>query len=326
MEAIKTYLDNVFAAFPQTQRVLALKREMLAGMEEKYHELIAEGKSEHEAVGGVIANFGSIDEIAAELEIERNTAESDNSISLTREEAFDYMSQTQRSSIFIGLGVWLILAGISAMLLIGWLSGVDSGIPSALGVFVLLLTVAGAVPIFIVNAMRLERYELYELHEIRLDKETQTVLEQQNTRFTPGFVARISVGAVLIILAVGAFIFIGSLGHQLTMLIVLLQTVGLAVFMFITAGMVKSAYDVLLGKGDYAVFARFNEGELKKGERIIGTVAGVYWPIAIAIYLLWSFLGGAWHISWVVWPVAALLFGAIAGGIGAWYATSMKRD
>ena len=35
MDAIKTYIDNVFASFPKNDRVLSLKREMLAGMEEK---------------------------------------------------------------------------------------------------------------------------------------------------------------------------------------------------------------------------------------------------------------------------------------------------
>jgi|GEM_PF-247120 len=60
MDVIKTYLDNVFAAFPQTEKLRALKGEMLAGMEEKYHALKNEGKSENEAIGGVIANFGRV--------------------------------------------------------------------------------------------------------------------------------------------------------------------------------------------------------------------------------------------------------------------------
>ena len=61
MDVIKTYLDNVFAGFPQTEQVRALKREMLSSMEEKYHALIESGKSEHEAAYGVIADFGRID-------------------------------------------------------------------------------------------------------------------------------------------------------------------------------------------------------------------------------------------------------------------------
>jgi len=325
METIKTYLDNVFAVFPQTERVLALKLEMLTGMEEKYHELIADGKSEHEAVGSVIANFGSIDEIVAEMGIAPNAAEPDDGIRLSGEEAFDFLAQTRRSSSFIAIGVWLVLAGVSAMLLIGWLYGADDSIFSAFGVLVLLLTVAGAVPIFIVNAMRLERFEIYELQGVQLDMQTQADIEKQSARYTPRFIARISTGAVFLILAVGALIFARSLGYGFQMIIVLIMTAGFSVFLFIPAGMIKSAYDVLLNKGDYAEIVRFSRFELKKGERIIATVASAYWPLVIAAYLLWSFIGSAWSISWVIWPAAALLFGAIAGGIGAWFATSTKK-
>ena len=30
--------------------------------------------------------------------------------------------------------------------------------------------------------------------------------------------------------------------------------------------------------------------------------------IATAIYLGWSFLTDDWHITWVVWPIAGILF------------------
>ena len=32
-----------------------------------------------------------------------------------------------------------------------------------------------------------------------------------------------------------------------------------------------------------------------------------------AVYLAWSFLSGDWHITWVVWPVAGVFWGVIAG-------------
>lgn len=34
-----------------------------------------------------------------------------------------------------------------------------------------------------------------------------------------------------------------------------------------------------------------------------------------AVYLLWSFLSGDWHFTWVVWPVAALLFAAVSAAV-----------
>ena len=123
MDAIETYINNVFAAFPQTERVKTLKREMLADLEEKYHALKREGKSEHEAVGSVIANFGSIDEIAAEFGVEEKAAPAEDCISLSQDEANSFLAQTRKSSIWIGFGVWLIMAGVSAMISIS-ISGI----------------------------------------------------------------------------------------------------------------------------------------------------------------------------------------------------------
>ena len=41
-------------------------------------------------------------------------------------------------------------------------------------------------------------------------------------------------------------------------------------------------------------------------------VASIYWPAAVVIYLLWSFIFDAWDISWIIWPVAAVAFGIFA--------------
>ena len=40
-------------------------------------------------------------------------------------------------------------------------------------------------------------------------------------------------------------------------------------------------------------------------------VAAVYWPVAAAIYLAWSFLSGDWGITWVVWPIAGVLYAGL---------------
>jgi len=323
MDAIKTYIDNVFAAFPRTERVLALKSEMLAGLEEKYHALKQEGKSEHEAVGGVIANFGSIDEIAAELGIEQGAAAPDDSVHVSREQARDYLEQTRKSGFWIGLGVWLILAGVSALLMVNGESGVFQAgkAADAIGVLLLFLTIAAAVPIFIVSGMRLKqsRYEIYQKHNLGLDAQTRAELEQQSARFMTRFTVHIAAGVAVILLAVGSLFalyeFAGMDGEALPAALLMFM-IGFAVFLFITAGMLKSAYDILLGKGDYIDKARNS-----KAERIIGTAASVYWPFVVAIYLLWSFLSGAWDRSWLIWPVAGLLFGALSGGISTWLGT-----
>ena len=65
METIKSYLETMFANMPNTPEVIRAKTELLGMMEDKYNELIQEGKSENEAVGTVISEFGNLDELAA---------------------------------------------------------------------------------------------------------------------------------------------------------------------------------------------------------------------------------------------------------------------
>ncbi|MCL2527706.1 MAG: permease prefix domain 1-containing protein [Defluviitaleaceae bacterium] len=127
MDTIKTYLDNVFAAFPQTDSVQTLKRDMLAGMEEKYLSLRQQGNNENEAIGIVIANFGSIDEISQELGIAPEPTKHKNIaippekvIELSLHEAQSYISQSKNlghgmgfALVLISIGVYLPALGIA---------------------------------------------------------------------------------------------------------------------------------------------------------------------------------------------------------------------
>ncbi len=70
METIREYLNNLFMSLPETPEVLRAKANLLEMMEDKYEELTAEGKSEKEAVGIIISEFGNLEELAAELGID----------------------------------------------------------------------------------------------------------------------------------------------------------------------------------------------------------------------------------------------------------------
>ena len=324
MDAIKTYLDNVFAAFPQTERVQALKQEMLDSMEDKYLSLKQEGKSEHEAVGSVISNFGSIDEIAADMGISQSSDEPDDRIPVSIDEAQAYLAQSKKSSVWIGIGVWLILTGASVLVFINGIRGMSSwaGYADSGSLFIMMPVVVAAVVIFIINGMAMHRYEAYNRNSLLLNRKTRLELEKQSARFMQRFTVQIAVGVAIVLLAAGTMfvlhrdsvLSVGNPAYAIPVFVI-----GLAVFLFVNAGMMKSAYNVLLGTGDY----RYRVVN-KKVERIVGTVSSVYWPSVVAIYLLWSFLSKNWNISWVIWPAASVLFGAFAGGVSNWLTTKEK--
>ena len=39
----------------------------------------------------------------------------------------------------------------------------------------------------------------------------------------------------------------------------------------------------------------------------------IYWCLVTAAYLAWSFITMAWDRTWIVWPVAGVLFAAVVG-------------
>ena len=61
----------------------------------------------------------------------------------------------------------------------------------------------------------------------------------------------------------------------------------------------QGGFDKLLEEGDYT---RIN----KK----VGKYDGIYWAIVLAIYFIWSFTTLDWEITWIVWPIAGVLFAA----------------
>ena len=69
METIRNYLETMFQKLPNTAEVQKAKVELGQMMEDKYTELRNEGKSENEAVGTVISEFGNLDELAEDLGI-----------------------------------------------------------------------------------------------------------------------------------------------------------------------------------------------------------------------------------------------------------------
>ena len=59
------------------------------------------------------------------------------------------------------------------------------------------------------------------------------------------------------------------------------------------------------------------EGEFSKKEKQaktkLDTLSGVYWCLATAIYLGWSFWSERWDFTWILWVVAGVLYAALLG-------------
>lgn len=308
METIKNYLDNMFARLPVNFEVKRLKEDLLANMEEKYNELKAQGKSENEAIGIVISEFGNIDELIKELDIKEEYQEI-GLRNVTIEEADQYLVARRKSGILIATGVFLCIFGVSMMILISSaIAESYRGMSSALeilGLVVLFIFIAIAVGLFIFAGISLEKYK-YLSQPFNLSNHVTTYLNKKNEDFNKTFVIAIIIGVVLCILSPMVLIVISYMGNFSDIIseigvVTLLIMIAVAVYTFIWAGCIKDSYSVLLQIGEY-------EKE-KKEDKVISAVASIVWPLTVCAFLIWGFLFNGWQISWILFPIVGVLFG-----------------
>ncbi|MEG1163875.1 MAG: permease prefix domain 1-containing protein [Anaerovoracaceae bacterium] len=319
METILNYLESMFAQLPQTGEVLKAKKEMLAMMEDKYQELKDNGKSENEAVGTVISEFGNIEELTRELGIEDKSTENNTVIEPIRKvsikEGKEFIDEQRFLSVRIAIAVVMCILSPVILLVLGGISEdqkwlmIDEGFAMTVGCIVMFLLVAPAVGLFIVYGMKLEKYKYLHEEVFVLEDGAKAVFESMKKEETSIFGTRIAVGVILCILSVIPILVIGfmfeGIGYLEGLSVgVLLIIVAVAVYIFITAGMPYSGYDVLLQKGDYDI--------KKKDNKTFEGISTIYWCLIVAIYLAYSFITSDWGRSWIVWPVAGVIFGAIA--------------
>lgn len=232
---------------------------------------------------------------------------------VTLQEANDYMALKKKYSVRIGLGVSLcILSPITLIALSGaaeFEKSITENAAAGIGVTVMLLMVAAAVAIFITSGLKMAKYEYLEKEEFELDYGVFGIVEERLRNYESRFTICLVSGICLFILGVVPVILAGTIEAPKEYLIfsvcLLFVFAATGVFLIIHSGMIKNCYTVLLQSGEYTP-------ENKKREKKEDKVAAIYWPIIVAAYLGYSFITGRWEISWVIWPVAGVLFAAIA--------------
>ena len=188
----------------------------------------------------------------------------------------------------------------------------SDGAAAGAGMGVLFVLVAVAVAMFILSGMRMRRYAHLDGGSFDLEYGVEGMVRERAAAYERPFALRIAAGVTLCILSALPLVVAGALGapeYAMPMLVALLLILaGTGVYLLVDGCVVRGSFDRLLREGDFTAAALENE---RRNERI----GGVYWPVVVAAYLLWSFLSGGWHYTWVIWPAAALLFAALSAAL-----------
>lgn len=181
---------------------------------------------------------------------------------------------------------------------------------AGIGLMTLFGMVALAVFMFITNGMRQSRMETLGRDVFETEYGVSGMVREKKQAFEESFTRGLALGVVICILSVVPLIaggIVDAPDYILCLLVgFMLVMIAGAVNLIIRVCMTRGAYDTLLQEGDYTTTA-------KRQRRKTEPFDGIYWSVVTAIYLGWSFWTRRWDFTWLVWPVAGVLYAAIIG-------------
>jgi hypothetical protein len=311
VETIKTYLENMFASLPKTNEIMKIKNDLLSNMEDKYLELKSNGKSENEAIGIVISEFGNIDELIRELGIE-HVSQVNSLPTLTEFEVNDFVESNKRTGKLVGIGVVLCMIGAAFLIFTqqliedSFIRGISKDLGDVLGLVPLLVLVAIAVGLFIYSGNLGEKFKYLE-GGFELPADLKAQIQQKNREFNSPYNLSVIVGVTICILS-PVILFVSSIfgNNGSTYGVVgLILMVAIAVYIFIYFGKIREGYKRLLCLDEYSKPLKEKEEE----DKVIRAVASIVWPLAVCIFLVSGLVFYQWHINWIIFPVTGILFG-----------------
>lgn len=320
MDTIRNYLDQMFMGLPKSQKVNKAKVELLAMMEDKYHEMKSEGKSENEAIGMVISEFGNLEELSEVLGIQAENQSKEDYYPVDFNLAKEFVDVNKVIWPKIGLGVMLCVIGVSMIFLMlamhrfGVLK-VSEDIAAIIGVTLMFVMIASGVILFVKYPTQLENYKsLYE-EKLQLSYEAKQYVSEQRLNNSKRFRSKLALSIAMYVLAVVPVILLGGIfgetneGIVFIGLLSMFWIIALSTFNIVGAfGEVHSS-KVLLQEEEYSI-------KRKERSKAMNKVDEIYWLVVLVIYLVWSFSTTNWGFTWLIWPIAGILYAIIEAFVG----------
>ena len=234
---------------------------------------------------------------------------------VSMEEANAFLTAKDENSRQVALAVMLCILSPVALILFGgaqafgllnWSETLVVGI----GLIILILMIIPAVGLFIISNLRISRYEYLEKEPVETLYGVTGMVRDRKERFQPIHTRYLLIGIMICIASMipifismffGKESFWGAVG-----IVSVLVMAAIGVLLIVRVSIIWGGFQMLLEEEDYS-------RERKENSRRYGYISSVYWCLIIAAYLAWSFIGDHWNISWIIWPIAGVVFGAVMG-------------
>lgn len=248
-----------------------------------------------------------------EIEDEEFTDESNTFVKrITIEQANDFLKRRKSASVKIAVGTFLCVIAVIPLLLLSAVTAIPAyhlseNMAVGIGLITMFVLVSIAVAIFILCGFQNAPYSFIDKEPFETEYGVTGMVKEKQKAYKRTYMwCNIAGTCICVLSPIPLFVGIFTENEflQVMMLTVTMFLAGIGAVTFIIAGVRWASMQKLLKEGEFAP-------QEKKKNRIRETVSTAYWLTAVAVYLVWSFWTNAWGSTWIVWPVAGVLFSVV---------------
>lgn len=234
---------------------------------------------------------------------------------VSMEEANQFLEMKRKSSTLIAIATLMCIISPTLLILLSGFSQnpvfhITEALATGIGMIFLFVMIAVAVFMFITCGIQGAKMEHLEKEVFEIEYGVASMVKSKKTAYEERYAKGLAFGVVLCIIAVLPLVIVAVMNMSDAVICaftsIMLLLIAIGVYMIIRVSIIKSSYDTLLQEGDYSRNEKHVKGKLN-------AFSGVYWCLVTAIYLFWGFWSARWDMTWIIWPVAGVLFAAISG-------------
>ncbi len=264
---------------------------------------------------GVSTDYLLKDEIEAN-ENESASLKTEEKLNVRRvsmEEANKFLAAKTQTAKTIACGVFLCIISPICLMILSVMSektiyNISENVAAGIGMITLLILIANAVTLFILSSSKTSAFEFLENEIFETSYGVTGMVKERKEDYRESYTKNIAIGVCFCVLSLvplfAAIIISEDDLFMVSMVAVMLALIGIGVNFIVKTCIIWESFDKLLQEGEYS--------KRKKKEKIASSkVNTIYWSVVTAGYLAYSFISYKWHFSWIIWPVAAVLYPAV---------------
>lgn len=242
----------------------------------------------------------------------KNESKESSATQISMEQALKYVEQKMAVSVLTTKGVLLCLCSVIPLFFFLAMAetnrlNLTGDMAAGLGVLSILIMVSIGISFFIKTNQYENDTAVIDNEPFELAYGVHSVFQEKLQKFRPQYNLRLSIAIFLFIVSFVPMMFTAMFfkgaGITLIMLIVLMLFIATGIYILSSVSARFEAYNNILR----------DKTEKSKRSQRAEKLAAFYWPLLTAIFLGWSLWTMNWAVTWIIWPVGAVLFAALVG-------------